>query len=231
MSFPNTTSIDAVLFDLDGTLLDTAPDIMHAINQVLKSENIAPASIDQVRPQVSHGAFRLIENILGPDVDLQHKEHLRSCFLQAYQQNLVQDTQLYSGISELLALLDTCSIPWGIVTNKSERFTLPLLEPFNLIPKNGCIVCGDTTPYLKPNPAPLLEAVKILGIPSEKIIYVGDAQKDMLAAKRAKITGVLAQYGYLDEQTDVDNWLHKFSITHPDDLFQHIQKQSGYSCQ
>ena len=94
MPFPKTTSIDAVLFDLDGTLLDTAPDIMHAIHQVLQNENIAPASIEQVRPQVSHGAFRLIENILGPDVDLQHKEFLRSWFLQAYEQNLVQDTRL-----------------------------------------------------------------------------------------------------------------------------------------
>ena len=99
------------------------------------------------------------------------------------------------------------------------------------MPKNGCLVCGDTTPYLKPDPAPLLEAVKILGISPEKIIYVGDAQKDMLAAKRANITGVLAQYGYLDEQTDANTWLHKFSITHPDDLFQHIQKPSGNLCQ
>ncbi len=214
---------DAVLFDLDGTLIDTAGGICHALNRVLRRNGLAEVSLEVTRSQVSHGAFNLVEKALAATGDEQDAgeriAELRDEFLEAYKDSLLHDTRLYPGIPELLAELGQRRIPWGIVTNKSERFVYPLLQAFALEATNGCIVCGDTTPYLKPDPAPLLEAGRRLGLARQAaLVYLGDAEKDMLAARRAGMNGVIARYGYIDPAVDLDGWKAAHAITAPLEL-------------
>jgi 2-phosphoglycolate phosphatase len=197
--------VRAVLFDLDGTLLDTAPDMVAALNVLRQQEGLARLPYPQVRPLVSHGATALVRHAF-PTADEAPFEALRRRFLDIYAGTLVLESRPYEGVLEALAYLDSRTIPWGIVTNKPERLTGPLLEHLKLRSRAGVIVCGDTVPERKPHPLPLLHAAKHLGVEPAVSVYVGDAERDVLAAQAAGMRAYVALYGYIPMDERPREW-------------------------
>ncbi|CAG0902501.1 unnamed protein product, partial [Darwinula stevensoni] len=185
-----------VLFDFDGTLLDTADDLANAANNALVYHGYRPFDVELLKPHASSGAMGLL-GAAGFAPEHQQFEELRHRFMEFYAQNLSQHSSLYEGVSNILEKIETKGLLWGIVTNKSSRFTLPLVEQFGL-DLASVVVCGDTTPNPKPSPEPLLWAAQQLNIDPTSIIYVGDARRDIVAAKAANMYSVAAAYGYCD---------------------------------
>lgn len=185
----------AILFDLDGTLADTAPDLAAALNRVRAEHGLDPAPYDVLRPVASAGARGLIEaafHIRPGDGDY---EELKERFLNHYRQALAVESALFDGVPALLEALQSQGIRWGVVTNKISRFTEPLIGQIGL-QNASCVVSGDTTPHSKPHPAPLLEAARLLGLPPSKCWYVGDDLRDIQAGKAAGMATVAAAWGY-----------------------------------
>jgi phosphoglycolate phosphatase len=200
-----TALIRAVLFDLDGTLLDTAPDLVFALNAVRGEQQRAPLAFDLARTQVSHGSSGLIR--LGfPDISGDQLEALRLRLLDVYSQNLAVGTRLFAGCQEVLDVLAQHKMPWGIVTNKPGFLTQPLLDSLQLEPMAGCVVSGDTLPQRKPHPAPLQLAANLLQIAPEQCLYVGDAERDVQAARAAGMPVLVARYGYLGPADNPVDW-------------------------
>ena len=185
----------AILFDLDGTLADTAPDLAAAVNQLRTARGLAPAPYAQLRPVASAGARGLI----GAAFDLKPGddgyEELRIAFLDNYEAALAVKTHLFDGIAEMLEGLRERNLQWGIVTNKAARFTEPLVPQIGL-GKAGCVVSGDTTPHPKPHPAPLLEAARRLALTAQDCWYVGDDLRDIQAGRAAGMRTIAAAWGY-----------------------------------
>jgi len=195
----------AVLFDLDGTLLDTAPDMVGALNQLLSENGREGLRFEVVRCSVSHGARALVR--LGfPGTQEPEFEKLRQRFLDIYRTRLSVDTRLYDGVLAALARLETAGVPWGIVTNKPGSLTLPLLEHFGLHVRARIIVSGDTLAERKPHPAPLLHAAAKLGVHPRDCIYIGDAERDVLAGQAAGMKVYVALFGYIPPSERPDNW-------------------------
>lgn len=197
-------NISAVFFDLDGTLADTAPDLVYAINQVLENEGKEALPFKRLRPYVSGGSPALIKiafDLTDADQDF---ERLKQMFLDFYEQSLLRKTTLFEGIEDCLSLLNHNDIPWGIITNKPGYLTSPLAEHFKFNRKAKTIICGDTYPQKKPNPFPLLQAATITGVDAENCIYVGDDERDMIAAREANMFAWCAEWGYLSEQNPQD---------------------------
>jgi 2-phosphoglycolate phosphatase len=202
----------AILFDLDGTFADTAPDLGYALNLQRAARGHAPLPIEPLRKVASSGARGLLGVGFGLKPGDAEYEAMRDEFLALYEQNLCRDTRLFPGIPELLDGIEGRGLAWGIVTNKATRFTRPLLELLGITPRAGCVVCGDTTPHTKPHPAPMFAAAKALGVDPATCIYVGDDERDMLAGRAAGMRVAVASYGYLGngkppEQWDADHWL------------------------
>ncbi|MFJ3314468.1 HAD family hydrolase [Herbaspirillum huttiense] len=185
----------AILFDLDGTLADTAPDLAAAANYLRQQRGLENAPYESLRPVASAGARGLIGAALGIHPGDAEYEDLRVLFLDRYQANMTTHSSLFDGIPELLAQLEARGIAWGIVTNKAARFT-DVLAPQIGLGHAGCIVSGDTTPHPKPHPAPLLEAAKRLGLPPEDCWYVGDDLRDIQAGRAANMPTIAAAWGY-----------------------------------
>jgi N-acetyl-D-muramate 6-phosphate phosphatase len=195
----------AVLFDLDGTLLDTAPDMAGALNGLRREEGLEPLPFDGVRPQVSHGALALVR--LGfPAVEGAPLEALRQRFIDLYEARLTTQTTVYEGALESLDYLDSKRIPWGVVTNKPRRLTLPLLQHLALRQRASVLVCGDTLPQRKPHPAPLLYAAECLKIRPDQCIYIGDAERDVEAARAAGMAVFVALFGYIPANEEPRSW-------------------------
>jgi 2-phosphoglycolate phosphatase len=198
-------SIRAVLFDLDGTLLDTAPDLIRVLNQVRTEQGREPLPYAEARTQVSHGSAGLIR--LGfPDLSGEPLENLRLRLLELYAQQLVVGTQLFDGCRLVLDTLAARGLAWGIVTNKPGFLTDPLLAQLGLAAEAGCVVSGDTLPERKPHPAPLLLAASRLSIPATDCLYVGDAERDVQASRAAGMPVLVARYGYLGPADDPVAW-------------------------
>ena len=198
-------AIRAVLFDLDGTLLDTAPDLIRALNQVRTEQHRPPLAYDLARTQVSHGSSGLIR--LGfPDLTGEPLETLRLRLLAIYSAQLADETTLFEGCEELLRALISRNMAWGIVTNKPGFLTTPLLATLGLDTRAGCVVSGDTLPQRKPHPAPLLLAASQLSLPPQACLYVGDAERDVQSAHAAGMPVLVARYGYLGPADDPDSW-------------------------
>jgi 2-phosphoglycolate phosphatase len=189
-------TVCAVLFDLDGTLLDTAPDMAGALNELRHEERIGALPFDLVRPLVSHGATALVR-LAFPGADTAAFAKLRTRFLAIYRGRLARETRPFEGVLDSLARLDANGIPWGIVTNKPGWLTEPLLK--KLAPLDGArvIVSGDTLAERKPHPAPLLYAAAKLGVAPARCIYIGDAERDVLAAQAAGMRAFVALFGYI----------------------------------
>jgi phosphoglycolate phosphatase len=203
-----------VLFDLDGTLVDTAPDMIAALNQ-LRAEQQRPAlPYALARTQVSHGSHGLV-TLAFADVQAGEFESLRQRFLELYFARLAKDTQLFEGCETLLRTLEDRALSWGIVTNKPGFLTTPLLAALGLDRRAGCVVSGDTLPQRKPHPAPLLHAASALGLACSECLYIGDAERDVLAARAAGMPVLLARYGYLGPDDDPDSWQADAQIHSP----------------
>ncbi len=198
--------VRAVLFDLDGTLADTAPDLAGALNQLLAERGRLPVPVERARPMTSSGARGMLRVGFGVDPAHSDYEPLKARFLDLYAARLCQATRLYDGIAEVLATLDARGIAWGVVTNKAERFTVPLLEALDLRPRAACIVGGDTTTAAKPHPDPLLHAARALALPVAHCLYVGDDLRDVQAARAAGMPVLAAAWGYLGEDADPLQW-------------------------
>jgi phosphoglycolate phosphatase len=185
----------AILFDLDGTLADTAPDLAQALNKIRIDRDMEPAPYANLRPYVSAGARGLIGAGFGLQPGADEYEALRVAFLDNYAAAIADHTRLFDGVPELLRHLDQAGIAWGIVTNKAMRFTDPLVPQIGL-GHAGCIVSGDTTPHPKPHPAPLLEAAQRLGVAPQACWYVGDDLRDVQAGHAAGMITIAAAWGY-----------------------------------
>ena len=205
----------AVLFDLDGTLVDSAPDLCGALNALLAEHGRAPISLDQARPHTSSGARGMIAAGFGYAGEHPDYPALKDRFLDLYQERLAQDSQLFDGVTELLDQLDAAGIPWGIVTNKAMRFTAPLVAALGLAARSQAVVSGDTTAHAKPHPAPLLEGARLLAWPASDCVYVGDDLRDVQAAQAAGMRSVVALYGYLGTGTPPEYWGGDVSVAHP----------------
>jgi N-acetyl-D-muramate 6-phosphate phosphatase len=197
---------DAVLFDFDGTLADTAPDLAAAVNQMRHARGLAPAPLERLRPLASAGARGLIGGAFGIGPDDHAFAAMREEFLANYAANLRVETALFDGIDAVLDDLDARGVRWGIVTNKVARLTDPLVALMHLDSRAGCVVSGDTTPYSKPHPAPLLHAAEALGIAPQRVVYVGDDLRDVQAGEAAGMATIAAAYGYCGNDVPPSQW-------------------------
>ena len=195
----------AVLFDLDGTLLDTAPDMVGALNALRREEGLEPLAHDLVRPAVSHGAARVVKTGF-PDAAAEDAAALQRRFLALYRGALSQGTQLFPGMDGVLDTLARRRLKSGIVTNKPAWLTNPLLEQLGLRARFDCVISGDTLAERKPHPLPLLHAAKLAGVAPGECVYVGDAERDVQAAHAAGMEALVANYGYLQADEDSTAW-------------------------
>lgn len=210
--------VKAVLFDLDGTLLDSAPDLGFAANQLRAARGLEPLLQASYRPYVGTGARGMLRIALGITSEAPGFDLLKEEFFQAYEQCMGQHSQLFEEVPSLLQTLRSHHLAWGVVTNKSERFALPIVQNSPALAGAGAVVCGDTTAHSKPHPAPLWEAAKRLGVEPEHCIYVGDDERDMVAAHAAGMKAIAACYGYLGGVSSVDVWNPDASINSPAEL-------------
>lgn len=185
----------AILFDLDGTLADTAPDLAAAINLLRTARGLEPTPYELLRPQASHGARGMIGVSFGLKPQDDGFEELRDGFFSNYEAAMAVHSTLFEGIDELLAGIADAGMRWGIVTNKPARFTDPLVPQIGLA-LASCVISGDTTPHAKPHPAPLLEAAARLGVAPEECWYVGDDLRDIQAGQAAGMRTIACQWGY-----------------------------------
>jgi N-acetyl-D-muramate 6-phosphate phosphatase len=216
------TNARAVLFDLDGTLADTAPDLARALNLVRAAHCLAPMPVAITRPYTSSGARGLLKVGFGLDPGDERYEALRLQFLDFYAAGICVDTRLFDGMAELLDLLDRDRLPWGVVTNKAERFTFPLLQGLRLGERAACVVGGDTAARAKPHPDPLLHAAAALQLPPCACLYVGDDVRDVQAARAAGMPVIAAKYGYLGDGGPIESWQADAIIDHPREVLQYL---------
>jgi N-acetyl-D-muramate 6-phosphate phosphatase len=210
-------ALRAVLFDLDGTLLDTAPDMIGALNALRTENQLAKLPATRVRPAVSHGSSRLVQ--LGfPDAIDERFAALQRRFLEIYAARLSAETRLFEGMDRVLEQLASRGLAVGIVTNKPARLTEPLLGNLGLRERFACIVSGDSLPERKPHPLPMLHAADLAGAAPEECLYVGDAERDVQAAHAAGMRALVATYGYLGEDEDWRMWGADGFIERPLDL-------------
>jgi phosphoglycolate phosphatase len=201
-----TPTIRGLLFDLDGTLIDSAPDLAGAANRLRADHGLEPLPLDQLRPMVGSGARGMVGVAFGVAPGEARFEALRDAFLAHYEAGLLERTQPFDGVPELLSALDAAGIAWGIVTNKATRFTAPIVAGLGLAQRAGVVVCGDTTPHAKPHPEPLLHAARALGLAPGSVAYVGDDLRDAQAARAAGMPMLAATWGYLGLGEPVHDW-------------------------
>lgn len=211
-----------VLFDLDGTIADTAPDLAAVANRQRQERGLAPLPLDDLRPLASHGARGLIGRALGIAPPSPEYEALRQQFYAWYDDALCVHTRLFPGVPETLAVLEQRGILWGIVTNKIRRFTDPLVAALDLQGRAACVVSGDTTAFTKPHPEPLRHAMRACGIDATAAAYVGDDRRDIESGRAAGMRTVIAAYGYLGEGPDTAAWGADLAIDQPPDLVRWI---------
>ncbi|MCL4759078.1 MAG: HAD-IA family hydrolase [Rhodocyclaceae bacterium] len=209
---------EAILFDLDGTLADTAPDLGATANLLREECGLAPLPLDQLRPHTSSGVRGMLRVAFGIGTEHTHYAGLAERFLDRYADRLCIDTRLYEGIPELLSTLDAYSIEWGVVTNKRQRFTHPLIEALGLAQRTRCVISGDSAERPKPAPDPLLLACRVLSVRPDRCVYVGDDLRDIVAGKAAGMGTVAAAYGYLGVDTPITRWEADAIIETPGEL-------------
>ena len=211
------TPLAAVLLDLDGPLLDTAPDMVRIVNMMRAQETLAPVQYTDIRQYVSHGSAAVLR-VAFPGSDGVRLAALQSRFLELYREHLVVETLLFPGFEEVLAALEAHGIPWGVITNKPGWLTEPLLREFALYERAGCVLSGDSLPVCKPDPLPLLTAARRIAVAPERCLYLGDALRDMQAARAANMVGLAARYGYIGPQENTAEWPVTAWIDSPLDL-------------
>ncbi len=213
----------AVLFDLDGTLIDSAPDLGAAANQMRLDRGLDALPLERYRPLASSGARGMLAAAFGMTPEHPDFPDLREEFLRNYENCMMQRTYAFAGVPELIGQLVARGLPWGVVTNKAMRFTGPLIRGMDLFATAAAVVAGDTTPHAKPHPAPLLEAARQLGLQPARCIYVGDDERDVVAGLAAGMGTVAALYGYLGSSSDALKWGANAHIDEPLDLLALLQ--------
>lgn len=208
-------NIDAVLFDLDGTLIDSAPDLGAAADQMRTDRGLASLPLTQYRPMVGAGARGMISIAFGVMPEEAGFEVLKEEFLANYEQRLTRLTDVFDGVAELIEQIVGAGLKWGVVTNKAARFTVPLTRAIPLFNTAQTIISGDTMPHAKPHPAPLFEAARQLDLSPQRCVYVGDDERDMIAGRAAGMPTVAAAYGYLGGTADIKHWNANFTIPAP----------------
>lgn len=206
---------DAILFDLDGTLADTAPDLGRCLNLVRAELGLAPVELGRLRPHTSSG----VRGLLGAGMDLRpdHPEYrkLAERFLEHYAAGLCVHSMPFEGMEAVLAQIEARGLPWGVVTNKAARFTTPLVAALGWQQRAACVVSGDTTPHAKPHPAPLFHAAQAMGVAAARCVYVGDDLRDIQAARAAGMGALAAAWGYLGAGQPIHEWGADAVVEHP----------------
>jgi 2-phosphoglycolate phosphatase len=211
-------AVRAVLFDLDGTLIDSAPDLAGAGNDMRLARGLAALPLEHFRSMVGSGARGMVGRALAVTPQHADFEALRDEFLQRYEQRMTRETRVFADMRPVLDWLRVHELPWAIVTNKATRFSEPLIRSLELHLEAAALVCGDSTPYSKPHPAPLLEAARRLGVAPTDCVYVGDDLRDVQAGRAAGMATVAAAWGYLGEGESVDAWGADHIIESPHEL-------------
>ncbi len=213
-----TLAVRAVLFDLDGTLIDSAPDLAGAGNDMRAARGLPLLPLEHFRPMVGAGARGMLGRALQVQPGDPDFEALRDEFLQRYEARMTRETRVFDTMRPVLDALRGAARPWGIVTNKATRFSEPLVRALGLLDEAATLVCGDTTPHAKPHPAPLLEAARRLGIDAAHCAYVGDDLRDVQAGRAAGMLTVAAGWGYLGEGEAIEAWDAHHVIESPEQL-------------
>ena len=208
----------SVLFDLDGTLVDTAPDLGFALNTLLQEEGLTALPHELIRPVASNGSAGLLGLGFGLTADDPDFKPLQQRFIRLYQDNIVRGSVLFPGMPEILNFLEKSGMTWGIVTNKPAFLTDPLVQLLHLTERAACVVSGDTTSHAKPHPAPMLHACKLISVAPEDCLYIGDAARDIEAGKNVNMPTIAARYGYIAVNDDPDAWQADGYIDHPREL-------------
>ncbi|MDA8329358.1 MAG: HAD-IA family hydrolase [Betaproteobacteria bacterium] len=214
--------LEAILFDLDGTLVDTAPDLAWVLNQQRAMHGLIEMPFDLIRPYASHGTAGLLQ--IGFSIGDDHPAYteLRSEYLALFESHGNQYSQLFPGMMEVLDELEMRGIPWGIVTNKPGWLTAPLLDQMGLDQRAACVITGDTCARSKPHPDPLLAACAQINLPANTCVYIGDAERDITAAHACGMPALIAEYGYIGPNDDPYTWYADGSIAQPTDLFNYL---------
>lgn len=199
-------SISAVLFDLDGTLIDTAPDLLFALNKVRQEHDLTPLALSEFRSITNLGAKAMMKLAFGIEGDDKKFSYLRERFLNFYMQHVADSARLFPEMENVLDYLEERSITWGIVTNKSTKPTEALLKAMTLRHQPAVVVCGDTLSKCKPDPAPILHALDIINHKAHNTLYIGDAPTDVIASKAAGTRSLVAMYGYIHHDDNPANW-------------------------
>lgn len=216
-------NIDAVLFDLDGTLIDSAPDLGAAADKMRTDRGLPSLPLADYRPMAGAGARGMIGVGFGIAPGHGDFEALKQEFFANYEACMTQRTYAFDGVADLIEQINKAGLKWGVVTNKSERFALPLTRAMPLFQSAQTIIGGDTTPHAKPHPAPLLEAARQIGVAPERCAYVGDDERDIIAGRAAGMPTVAAAYGYLGATLDTAHWNADATISTPVQLLKVLQ--------
>lgn len=214
--------IKHVLFDLDGTLADTAPDLANALNAVRETHQLQPLSLETIRPTVSLGGAAMVKLAFGLEEQDEGFAAIRDEFLDYYRDNIANESTLFEGMEDVLQALEKKKIDWGIVTNKTTWLTTPLVKALELDRRTNCIVCGDTTAYRKPHPAPVIHACKLLQSSPNETVYIGDAERDIEAGRRAGTKTLVALYGYIEAGSDPVSWQADGLINSPREIHESL---------
>ena len=219
--------ISSIFFDLDGTLADTAPDLATALNQILQERGKPTLPLETIRPAVSLGGNAMIKLVFAIEEDDPEFADLRQRFLEIYHERLHQDTHVFPGIGKALDYIEANNMIWGVITNKPEWLTHPIMEQLNLTQRTACIVSGDTTEFRKPHPGPMLYACELAKCAPETSLYVGDALRDIEAGRAAGMKTLIADYGYIAKDENPDTWNADGSISEPEEIIAWLEKENG----
>ena len=217
-------NVAAVLFDLDGTLIDSAPDLGAAVDKMRVQRGLPSLPLEQYRPMAGAGARGMIGIAFGITPEHADFEAMKEEFFVNYENCMTERTRIFEGVHNMIAALVSQGLPWGVVTNKSSRFTDPLTSAMPLFATAGAIVSGNTTPHAKPHPEPLFEAARRLSVDPARCVYVGDDERDIVAGLAAGMGTVAATYGYLGQQTDIARWNAHLHIDSPFKLLNYLNK-------
>ena len=220
-----TGALRCVLFDLDGTLADSAPDLAAALNRVRADEGLAPVAADVLRGHSSSGARGML--LAGMHVSQEHPRYLelRDSFLAHYADVLADTTRLFDGVAPMLDALEARGLHWGVVTNKATRYTVPVTAALGLAQRASVIVSGDTTAHAKPHPAPLLHAAEAIGVVPSQCVYIGDDLRDIDAGRAAGMATLVARWGYMGIDSEPDRWPADGWLDRPPDLLAWMDAQ------
>ncbi len=209
---------EAILFDLDGTLLDSAPDLLGTLDEFLAEYDKPACDHQLLRQYVSDGSRTLIQLGFGDDLPMPLYDFWQQHYLPRYQERNTQNSNLYQGVEELLSAIEKTNTPWAIVTNKYTKPTEPIVKHFKLDQRAEAIVCGDTLPVEKPDPSPLILACEMMGVNPKNCVYIGDSHSDMMAGNLAEMTTIACAYGYIKTDDDMKQWEADYIVQNPSEI-------------